>query len=74
MWKNNDCPCTKDCPDRIPACHGSCPRYKAWSEKREAAKKAHAVYVERYAITDSKKRAMWSYSRRDYSGAKKKFS
>lgn len=74
MWKNNDCPCTKECPDRIPGCHGTCPKYKAWAEKRAAAKKAQAVYAERYAITDSKKKAMWAFCRRDYSGANKKFS
>ena len=26
-------PC-KDCPDRYPACAGSCEKYKAWKEKR----------------------------------------
>ena len=73
MWRNNDCPCTKDCPDRIPGCHGTCPKYKQWSEKRAADKKAQAVYAERYAMTDSKKKAMWAFCRRDYSGANKKF-
>ena len=74
MWKNNDCPCTKDCPDRVPACHATCPKYKQWSEKRAADKKAQAKHAERYADTESKKRARWASYRRDYSGAKKKFS
>ena len=74
MWKNNGCPCTKDCPDRIPGCHGKCPKYNAWAEKRAAAKKEYAIAKERYAMTDSKSKAMNRYYRFDYSGASKKFS
>ena len=30
--------CTKDCPDRHPACHGTCERYKAWKLAMRAEK------------------------------------
>lgn len=25
-----DCPCTRDCPDRVSGCHCKCPKYKDW--------------------------------------------
>ena len=28
-------PCHK-CSDRVPGCHGSCPRYKAWKDEAAA--------------------------------------
>ena len=31
-------PC-KDCPDRHPACHGSCEKYKEWRDKYQAQQK-----------------------------------
>ena len=73
MLKNNDCPCTKDCPDRSPTCHGTCPKYKAWVEKREAKKKAAAVDRERYALTHSQKKAYQRASQRKSTGVFKKF-
>ena len=40
-------PC-KDCPDRFPACHDSCPRFKEYREYIDARNKAkaeeHAIY------------------------------
>lgn len=36
-------PC-KDCPDRIPGCHGSCDRYKKWKERLEEVNKARREY------------------------------
>ena len=82
LKKNNDCPCAKDCPDRwvsldgdtARTCHGTCPKYKEWTENRAAKKKAQAVLAERYAMTNSKRKALWAHCRRDCSGAKKKFS
>lgn len=82
MWRNNDCPCSQDCPerwvsvngDKPQTCHGTCHKYKQWTDKRAADKKAFAVYAERYAMTNSKKRAKWAYYRRDCSGAIKKFT
>ena len=82
MWKNNDCPCSKDCPDRWVStdgtkpltCHGTCPKYAEWSAKRSDEKKAYALLKERNALTDSKSKALMKYRRRDYSGATKKFS
>ena len=35
MNKNNPC---KDCADRHVGCHGTCPTYIEWSEKRKAEK------------------------------------
>lgn len=33
-------PCTRDCPDRIPGCHGSCEKYKTWKAEIEARNQA----------------------------------
>jgi flavorubredoxin len=75
MWQNHDCPCKKDCPDRVPACHGSCEKYKAWAAKRAEDKKAYAIYKERYMSTNAQKKAIWLRYRRDHYGkATKKFS
>jgi hypothetical protein len=74
MWQTKDCPCNRECPDRVPACHGSCEKYKAWAAKRVEEKKAYAVYQERYMATDAQKKARWKSFRRDNSGATKKFS
>ena len=81
MWKNDDCPCTRDCPDRWVSvdgskpltCHGTCPRYEAWVEKRNAEKKEQAIRAERYAITDSQQKAIWRSRRRNQPGVYKKF-
>jgi hypothetical protein len=36
-------PC-KDCPDRIPGCHGSCDRYKEWKQRLDELNKARREY------------------------------
>ena len=75
MWRDIDnCPCQRDCPDRMPACHGSCPKYKEWTVKRDAAKKVAALQHERYCMTDAARKAYWNKCRRDPSKAYKKFS
>lgn len=73
MWRNDDCPCTQDCPDRDPYCHGSCKKYEAWVVKRAEAKKARAIYMERYKVTNAQKKAIWLAKRRDNYHAYKKF-
>lgn len=67
-------PCSRDCPDRTPGCHGTCPRYKEWVAKREAEKIVRAAYKERYALTHAAVKAMWKSTRRDNSSTYKKFS
>ena len=74
MWKNDDCPCVRDCPDRVPACHGSCPKYKEWSAKRDAAKKAAVIRHEGRCMTQAGLKAHWKRCRKDRTGAFKKFS
>lgn len=69
-----NCPCTRDCPDRVPGCHGTCPKYKAWTERREVEKKARTAYKERYAFTAASVKTMWKSIRKDNPGAYKKFS
>lgn len=32
---NDDCPCTKDCPDRSATCRQTCEKGKAWSQKQQ---------------------------------------
>lgn len=39
--------CTKECPDRRPACHDSCEKYKAW--KRENQKEKAYTKEKEYA-------------------------
>lgn len=36
-------PC-KDCPDRVPGCHGSCDRYKEWKQRLDELNKARKEY------------------------------
>ena len=82
MWQNNDCPCTKDRPDRWVAvdestphtCHGTCERYTKWVKKREANKKAHAIRMEGVAMTHAQKHKYWDSIKRDPSRPTKKFS
>jgi hypothetical protein len=83
MWVNNDCPCTKDCPDRWVAvdgstphtCRGICKRYEKWVKKREADKKAHAIRMEGVAMTHAQKKAHWASKRRNpYKNCIKRFS
>ena len=75
MWRNDDCPCTRDCPKRSGTCHGTCGDYDKWVKKREADKKAAAVKAERFSMTNAQKKAMWKNCRRDNSkGCVKKFS
>ena len=74
MWRNDDCPCTRDCPNRSGTCHGTCEAYDKWTKKREADKMAAAVKAERFTITEAKKKAKWRSYRRDSSkGCLKKF-
>lgn len=37
-------PC-KDCPDRIPGCHGSCDRYKEWKQRLDELNRARKEYA-----------------------------
>ncbi len=82
MWVNNDCPCTKDCPDRWVAvdgstprtCHGDCERYEKWSKKRAADKKAHAIRMEGSALTHAQKHMFWGHIKQNQSQATKKFT
>ena len=74
MWVNNDCPCTKDCPERDPYCHGTCKRYAKWAKKREEDKKAHAIRMEGVAMTHAQKRKYWDSIKRDPSRPTKKFT
>lgn len=75
MYRNDDCPCTRECPDRDPYCHSTCPKYKEWTAKRDEAKKAAAIKSERYCMTSAGKKALWNSHRRDnYKGCAKKFS
>ena len=74
MWANNDCPCTKDCPERSGVCHGICPKYKTWAEKRAADKRAQAILAERNALTHQSRKTYMNSFRTDRSGAFKKFS
>ena len=69
-----DCPCTRDCPDRVPGCHGTCPKYKAWTEKRDAEKKARAEYNERYVLTAHSEKAVRKSCLRHNSYGHKEFS
>ena len=73
MWPPKDCPCTPDCIERTPTCHGSCKKYETWSAKRAEEKKAYTVYQERYKATHAQKKALWLSRRRDNSHAFKKF-
>lgn len=41
-------PCPKDCPNRRPACQGSCQTYLAWAEERKKAK----AWLNKYADAD----------------------
>lgn len=75
MWSDlKNCPCTRECPDRVPACHGKCPKYKEWTEKRDAAKKEANIRKEGRCLTEARRKANWKSRRRDNSGAFKKFS
>ena len=82
MWRNKDCPCEKDCPDRwvsvddgkARTCHGTCRKYKQWVENRAANKRDAKVQRERYCMTDAALKAYWNKCRRDSSKAYKKFS
>lgn len=82
MWRNNDCPCTRDCPDRWvktdgpkPAtCHGSCPKYEAWVAKRNAEKKEATIRSEGRCVTNATRKAYWKSYRRNSTGVYKKFS
>jgi sulfatase maturation enzyme AslB (radical SAM superfamily) len=49
---NEIAPC-KDCPDRHPACHGSCDKYKEWSERYQAQQKHLAENKFRWSILAS---------------------
>ncbi len=72
MWRNDDCPCTQDCPMRDPYCHGVCGEYKKWSQKRADDKKAHDVQKERSAMTHAHKHRFWNYSNRHRPGSLEK--
>lgn len=74
MWRNNDCPCTKDCPDRDPYCHGLCEKYAKWAKQREADKIAHAIRMEGVAMTHAQKHKYWDHIKRDHSRPTKKFT
>lgn len=37
-------PC-KDCAEKAPGCHGSCPKYKAWADELERIKENRRQYV-----------------------------
>jgi hypothetical protein len=75
MWRNDDCPCTQDCPERDPYCHGTCNKYKVWAAKRAKEKEAYAVQQERYMATSARKKALWKSYRRDHYGkTTKKFT
>lgn len=76
MWRNDDCPCKPDCPDRVPDpnCHGYCEKYKAWVAKRAEEKKTYAVQIERRVATHAGKRAVWLYRNRRNTHVIKKFS
>lgn len=39
-------PCYQ-CPDRHPACHGSCDRYKGWKDERQNQHKTRASFLRR---------------------------
>ena len=69
-----NCPCTRDCPDRVPGCHGTCPKYKAWTERRSVEKKARAEYNERCAPTARSVKVIWKSCLRNYSYGHKEFS
>lgn len=46
-WKNmKDNPCTRECPNRKPGCHGSCEDYQAYKKRNEDQKKAQALEKE----------------------------
>ena len=75
MWSNlHDCPCTRDCPDRVPGCHGTCPKYKEWRAMVDDAKKAATVRKESRCLTHAAVKAYRKHCLRDRSGAYKKFS
>lgn len=75
MFRNDNCPCTRECPDRDPYCHCTCPKYKEWAAKKDAAKKAAAIKSAGRCMTDGQKKALWkSYRRDNYGRCTKKFS
>ena len=59
-------PC-KDCPDRFPACHDHCPKYKAYKEEREAykaAKRAERDIDNTIYESTVRKRVQWAMKRK----------
>ena len=81
MNRNNDCPCNGcterwvDLVDDKPrTCHGTCPRYAAWVEQREAKRAEAMLRLEANRMTHAKQKCLWKSFRRDNSGAFKKFS
>ena len=69
-----NCPCTRDCPDRVPGCHGTCPKYKAWTERCDVEKKARTAYNERFALTAHSEKAVRKSCLRHNSYGHKDFS
>lgn len=39
-------PCTKDCPDRVPGCHGKCPAYMEYWEEHQKELKQRTLQSE----------------------------
>ena len=81
MNRKNDSPCN-GCTerwvdlvgDKPRTCHGTCQRYAAWVEQREAKKAEAMIRVEAFRMTHAKQKCLWKSFRRDNSGAFKKFS
>ena len=75
MWSDNrDCPCTRDCPDRVPACHASCPKYKEWRAMIDIKKKEGTLRQVGRQWTAAQRKSIWKSYRRGYPGAYKKVS
>ena len=59
-----DCPCSRDCDERYPACHDHCDKFKKWRKKLEKAREEERKYHRNNdLISDDTKRRIWKSQR-----------
>lgn len=56
-------PCHR-CSDRVPGCHGSCPRYKAWKDEAAVAKKKKLADSQILGYESEKDQAIRKYKQK----------
>ena len=57
---DKDNPCKRDCPQRTSDCHGKCPEYKKFRDRKDAElEEKNQRHIATDTMSEAKKRAIW---------------